>query len=607
VTITQDQNIIESFSDMISESEIESDIKRLRIASQQSKPVSNMRALKDRIDEDVAAMYQKTHILGFYGTNISYKIHADDPENIMVEIHLDLGAKFKLGLNIRYLNQNEEFNERYAAVLRKDLRAFKASIDEIKSLVAIAVNNLQKNGFFKPEIIEKRVRINYEAQEAVLQLTIDPGQKVSFSDVEIKSFPDIDDNFVRNRILWRKGEMFDIEKVESTAENLKNTQIFSKVKIKPQEEKILNGKVPMIIELQEDKKHIIDFSILYSGMRNMNFEKKSQAQKRLKSIVTRLAWTNFNAFGGGEKLSFAIEATPMRVREKRPEYAFEVALSQPDVFFKNNSVEYYVARKQELTNVFFKKSDHGSITFKYPLLDSLLIRTGGSLEKDYVNASEIFFRNKEDRRKYDNFSIQSEFIVDKTDDWLNPTGGHRLIIKFSEIFFRNSGVGNLKTFDVNFANHYPLDDLKRTVLAFNLSRKSVFGQKIDDIPIDKRIYAGGMNSARGYANQMATEIVVGEDTPMGGKSLLEFNSELRRKVSPDFGCVLFFDGAKVFQNKSRHNYLQTEEKRWFYSVGIGVRYYTSIGPIRADLAFPIKRRRGVDSKVQFIMSLGQAF
>jgi translocation and assembly module TamA len=71
--------------------------------------------------------------------------------------------------------------------------------------------------------------------------------------------------------------------------------------------------------------------------------------------------------------------------------------------------------------------------------------------------------------------------------------------------------------------------------------------------------------------------------------------------------VVFFDGAKVFQNKSSYADLQTEKKRWFYSVGMGIRYFTSIGPIRVDFAFPIKRRKGVDSKMQFIMSLGQAF
>ncbi|MDR1982397.1 MAG: BamA/TamA family outer membrane protein [Holosporaceae bacterium] len=607
MVVTKDQNFVESFTDLISESAIVTDIKRLRIFSQQDKPISNMRALKDRITNDITVMYQKAHIYGFYGVDISYKIYIGDSKNVTVKMHVDLKKKFKLKLNVNYINQDEEFNKRHREILQKDLLGFKASVEEIKSFIKIAVNNLQRDGFFKPELIEKKVQIHHETHEAVLNLVINPGRKVFFSDVEIKSFSGIDDDFIKNRISWQKDEIFDIAKVESTTENLKNSQIFSKVKIKPNENAIQNDKIPMIIELQEDKKHTIDISLLYSGMRNMNFEKRSETQKRLKSIIARIAWINYNAFEGGEKLSFTIEGTPMRVKEKRTDYAFEVAMSQPDVFMKNNTADYSVSRRQELTNVFFRKSDEGSVIFNYPILDNFLVRIGGSVEKNYIDTNKVFFYSKDYDNRYDSFSIPLELIIDQTDNWLNPTSGYKMGIKFSEIFFKNSSINRLKTLDASFSYNYSLDDLKRTIFSFNVLRKSVLGQKIDNIPVDKRIYAGGMNSVRGYANQMATEMVVGENTPLGGKSSLEFNTEIRRRISEDFGAVVFFDGAKVFQNKSCYDHLKTEKKRWFYSVGIGIRYFTGIGPIRVDFAFPIKRRKGIDSKMQFIMSLGQAF
>ncbi|MDR0753532.1 MAG: BamA/TamA family outer membrane protein, partial [Holosporaceae bacterium] len=278
-----------------------------------------------------------------------------------------------------------------------------------------------------------------------------------------------------------------------------------------------------------------------------------------------------------------------------------------DVFLKNNTAIADIARKQELTNVFFKKNDSGAVTFNYPLFDNILVCVGSRIEKTYVDAGEVFFRGENNQKKYDTLSIPIEFILDRTDNLLNPTTGYKIALKFSEIFFRKAAIGKLKTFDIAFSYNYPLDELRRTILAFNVSRKSILGQKIDAIPVDKRIYAGGMDSVRGYANQMATEMVTGEDTPMGGKSSLEYNFEIRRKLSEDFGGVVFFDGAKVFQNKSRHAYLQTEKKRWFHSVGIGIRYFTSVGPIRFDFAFPIKKRRRIDSRMQFIISLGQAF
>jgi len=43
-----------------------------------------------------------------------------------------------------------------------------------------------------------------------------------------------------------------------------------------------------------------------------------------------------------------------------------------------------------------------------------------------------------------------------------------------------------------------------------------------------------------------------------------------------------------------------------YSAGIGLRYYTALGPIRFDFAVPLNPRDG-DSHYGFYISLGQAF
>jgi translocation and assembly module TamA len=48
-------------------------------------------------------------------------------------------------------------------------------------------------------------------------------------------------------------------------------------------------------------------------------------------------------------------------------------------------------------------------------------------------------------------------------------------------------------------------------------------------------------------------------------------------------------------------------QRIFKAVGLGLRYYTGIGPIRVDLAFPIDRIKGNQPPVALYVSLGQAF
>ncbi|MCR5225519.1 MAG: BamA/TamA family outer membrane protein [Alphaproteobacteria bacterium] len=603
VDIKMEKNLFEQLSDIISESEIADEIKKLRTFSQQDKTVSNMRALRDRVINDVDAIYQKAYYYGFYDAKVNYKIKKLDV--VHVDISVDLGRIFNLELNFTFDNQDDDFKTFYDPIFFQKLRMSKASMKDMKKLLEAMLFELQKRGFVEPTIKEKKATVQYDKHSVLLNVVIDTGEKGYFSDTTIKAFPGINTEFIKNRIDWHEGEMFDIEKVQSTEESLKDTQIFSRVKVKSGE--MADERVPMSINLEEEKKHTIGVSLLYSGMRNMNFEKKSQTQKSLKSIIARLSWERNNAFGNGEKLNVIIEGTPMKIRSKRADYGFETKLMQPDICMRNDTMTYVISRRQELTNAFFKKSDKGGFLYNYPFNKIFSVGIGFMTERNVLDSSDVLFCNSEDNRKYEDASIPLEFVFDKTDSLLNPTEGYRLTAKYTKTFFRHAGIRNLSNAELGFAYNYSLDEIKRTVLAFNVKGVQILKHNVDDIPIDKRLYAGGMNSVRGYANQMACEIIEGEGAPFGGKKLLEFNTEVRRKFNSNFGGVLFFDGARIFENQSRYENIKIEKKRWFCSVGFGVRYFTSIGPIRVDFAFPIKRRRGVDSRMQFIMSLGQAF
>jgi translocation and assembly module TamA len=45
---------------------------------------------------------------------------------------------------------------------------------------------------------------------------------------------------------------------------------------------------------------------------------------------------------------------------------------------------------------------------------------------------------------------------------------------------------------------------------------------------------------------------------------------------------------------------------WQLGAGIGLRYYSSFGPIRVDVGTPLNRQTG-DSRIAVTVSLGQAF
>lgn len=642
-----EQSIFGAVGELLTGSEVEEEFLELRTFSEQKKRVNNLRALAERILVDTEAIHKKAHELGFYDSAVKYKMRMKKSKNtdgnrqpkkrLYVTFHVDFGKRFKLKLNLRYVGKDANFQARFRKKLNDEMATFTSSIADMKALIDEAVRDLRRKGYYNPEVKEKRVWLDYNRKEAVLNLTIDPGNKVNFGGVSIHAFDGIDPKFVENRTSWEKGEEFNIERLEETTNDLNSTQIFSKVKVEPEYDKATKSEVPISITVKKDKKHTVDFSLLYSGVRSMNFEKKSNAKKSLKSIIARISWTNFNTFGGAERLRITVEGSPMRVKDRRSDYAFEVALAQPDVFWRNNAAEYVISRRQELTNVFFQKSDKLSLIFSYPLWYFSAVRFGMIAEGNYVDFAEGYGntnrmkdadksrekkkeeeeKKEEDeakideenrRKKYRDFTIPLELIFDRTDDPLNPTRGYKFLISYAYLKFQKTkNIDHLQALGTAFSYNIPLDKVKKNILAFNVSYRMLLGKSVDNIPLDKRLYAGGMGSVRGYANQMATDAIKGKDMVMGGKSSLEFNTEFRRKFTKDFGGVLFFDGARVFQNHSKDEGMKIEKKRWFYSFGFGIRYFTGIGPIRADFAFPIRRRKKIDSRMQFILSLGQAF
>ena len=77
--------------------------------------------------------------------------------------------------------------------------------------------------------------------------------------------------------------------------------------------------------------------------------------------------------------------------------------------------------------------------------------------------------------------------------------------------------------------------------------------------------------------------------------------EYRQRFGQNFGAALFVDAGQV------SNTLTLVPSNIFVGVGAGVRYYTPIGPIRLDVAFPTKPTAVDNQSFQVYIGLGQAF
>ena len=123
------------------------------------------------------------------------------------------------------------------------------------------------------------------------------------------------------------------------------------------------------------------------------------------------------------------------------------------------------------------------------------------------------------------------------------------------------------------------------------------GSDVEVVPVKERLYLGGGTSVRGWAadrlgpwEEVLNDAGEPEVVPIGGMLRLQGNLEARKRLPYDVDVAAFVDAGRAWRQWSDATPASVQ-----VSVGGGLRYATSIGPIRVDLA----RRLGQDERFDF--------
>jgi translocation and assembly module TamA len=191
--------------------------------------------------------------------------------------------------------------------------------------------------------------------------------------------------------------------------------------------------------------------------------------------------------------------------------------------------------------------------------------------------------------------------LDFSNDLLDPSKGFRVSARFSpEISVQSGQKSTYVRAQVDASGYFPVSD--KIVIAGRAKVASIVGAPVDNIALSRRIYAGGGGSVRGYSYQGIGPRNSDND-PTGGASAVELSLEARVRTGMFGGAlsiVPFVDAGAVGRDSMPG--IQGMQ----FGAGIGVRYHTTFGPIRIDVATPINRRKG-DPPVGVYVGLGQAF
>src|SRR6202022_2377341 len=128
---------------------------------------------------------------------------------------------------------------------------------------------------------------------------------------------------------------------------------------------------------------------------------------------------------------------------------------------------------------------------------------------------------------------------------LNPTRGTRvsaIVTPYTSVTGRSLTFASAR---LSGSAYRKLGKSDRFTLAGFGALGSIVGESRDALPADKRLYAGGGGSLRGYGYQLVGPLDIG-NKPLGGGSSLEVGAELRGKVTETIGIVPFIHAGNVY-------------------------------------------------------------
>ncbi len=228
-----------------------------------------------------------------------------------------------------------------------------------------------------------------------------------------------------------------------------------------------------------------------------------------------------------------------------------------------------------------------------------------------ISLSFEYGYNKEnaDRNEFTDFASRENATVgsltlqadlERRDDVFAPTSGYHLYARTKTASELLGGNVDFQKLEFGGSIHFAITG--STIAHLGLAHGVLFsnGESVDNIPFNERFFPGGENSVRGYREGGASPLDSSGDE-VGAESYVRGNVEIEQRLLQRLSAVAFFDWTTV----SRDGWID-DDGEFLYSVGLGLRYQTVVGPVRLEYGHnPDPRDDDPDGTVHF--SIGFPF
>lgn len=565
------------------------------LALQDDARPSGLPGLLRRARTDIQRLEDVLRSFGYYAGDVRvslagrplqdpYWLEVPQPpaEALPVVVEIDTGPLYTLSV-IDLVDARDGSEELPVAIDRQALGIAvgdPARSAPVLTAKARLVAQMQREGYPFADVPVLQAMVDHETRTMEVAYALEPGPRADFGAVRWQGLDHMDQDFVARQVPFEDGQRYDPEALDTLRERLRDLRVFESILVETASEIGPDGRLPVTVTVTELPRRFIGVGADYETS---------------EGIGVRARWGHRNLFGGAERLE--LRGGIERLIENdiaEIDYRVEADFRAPDAFRFGQDIVLNTEVLQERPDAFDRFAIVGNVGIEQEITDILSFGVGLTAEVSKIE------EEGQDSQRFTLIGVPLTALLDTTNSLLDPTEGVRIsagVTSYPTFLGSNRGFVRATT---TGSTYYDVIGNGRLVLAGRTTLGAIFGETVEDVPADKRFFAGGGGSIRGFAFQAVGPRNAAGD-PRGGLSLFDFSLEARIKITEDIGIVPFLDGGNVFDTN-----IPSFNERLRYGAGLGLRYYTGFGPIRLDVAVPLDRTED-DDAFQVYVSVGQAF
>lgn len=519
--------------------------------------------------EIIEKIQQASHAYGYYHTKVELEYpKKDDEKDLQIKVKVDLGKPlFVRNCDISVIGDGAEYQSFSKIIKSSGIRSY-SILDhgKYKKLKEDLKTRALELGLFDAKFSISRIIVYEEQNAADIEILFDTGSRYMFGSLEAND--ETKELMKPSSPLFKlyEGTNFSSKAVNDYISAMSQTNYYRSIDIRPLAEKKQNNKVPVYIDLQRQTNNLFRVGAGYSTDENF------------RGI---LGWDKPLINEKGHSFSSFIRASSVKIDAQA---VYKIPRTDPNLDY------YYIKLAQTHTDYNDTLSDLSHASIHY------VTKKTGSIIRDYYLSAE-YEDYKQGIDKDYVVSVMPGILLSKRSSTggLVPKTGYSISLdtKFSSKIVSDY---NFVHSELNIKGVFSLFESRNRIL-YRFTQGGNFGSDAIKAPASLRFFAGGDQNLRGfsYKSQSNREAGLLSGSRYITSGSVEYNFPI--PFENMLGAV-FLDSA-VYTNDYK-------EIKPLYGPGIGLRYTTSYGVLKVDVAYGIDNHRK-ENNLKLHLTFGPEF